>query len=81
MADSQKADEVIVLGAGFSKAVSDTMPTVDELGEMAVARTGMEQMVRHLRDPNLRVPCAVFNMLLELREVGESRDIDPSCRA
>lgn len=33
MADSQKADEVVVLGAGFSKAVSDTMPTADELGD------------------------------------------------
>lgn len=32
----------MVLGAGFSKAVHDEMPTADELGDMTVARAGID---------------------------------------
>jgi len=39
---SEPVDEVIVLGAGFSKAISSAMPIADELGWRASDRAGIE---------------------------------------
>jgi hypothetical protein len=36
--------DVVVLGAGFSRAVSGSMPLTDELGNLAFARAGLETM-------------------------------------
>jgi len=39
---SRPVEEVVVLGAGFSKAIDDEMPTADELGVRAVASAGID---------------------------------------
>jgi hypothetical protein len=40
---SQPVDEVIILGAGFSKAINEIMPTADELGERATAGAEIQE--------------------------------------
>lgn len=50
--DRSTESTVLVLGAGFSRAVSDTMPLTDELGDLILAR---------LRDTGLRAPASSFS--------------------
>src|SRR5436305_1640114 len=40
------APEVLVLGAGFSRALSDAMPLTDSLGDLATASDGLAGDVR-----------------------------------
>ncbi len=41
MLRSRPIEEVVVLGAGFSKAILDVMPTADELGQLATEAAGI----------------------------------------
>lgn len=38
----ERANDVMILGAGFSRAISDAMPLTDELGQEAVRRAGLD---------------------------------------
>lgn len=51
MTDAQSKKRLLILGSGFSKAVSEKMPTVRELAEALKQRVKADPELKDLEDP------------------------------